>query len=289
MKCSSPGVYLDGRFYGLVKDYPFEEVEKKGPDALQKAVAYRYVKEYKIGDEILRAAYMLPYRGIIEPNTPRRNLPIGIYFIRKGRKRYKEYISRPRTLKEKEAYALGQEKDIMFAIMNGEYNVDEFADNQLNMMDIGTDTYMPPIHSNDDPLNMLVKLAIRLMCAPFGPYGKRMEALAINKLKGSEGANIRNNLKRALWLNANMTPNKACLCMEIFQKELGLVIRDKPGCMHPMHTNGKMIAIFPTGPRFEIHDEDILDATDLITQAICDSSIDDEREAAKKKNKDKEK
>lgn len=271
-----PGVHLDGTYYGVIKDYPFDKVAEKGPNALQKAVAYRYHREISIGGEIVRADYMLPFRKILDRHDPINGLKPGIYFRKMKHNEYKELIIRPRTPEEAEAYSPSQEKDIIFAMMTGEYLPNEFADNQLNLADIGTDVYLPPIHPDDDPLNMILKLAIRLKGAPFAPYGKRIEAQALNRKTKTEGANMRNNVRRAMWLNTSLSPNKMCQYADWWQFRTAIIIADCPDAMHPMRIpSGKMLVVFPNGAPFEINSEDLIDISDMISDAILSSSTEE--------------
>ena len=131
--------------------------------------------------------YMFPYRGIILKNESLLGKLPGIYFIKKKHDQYSEFLIRPRTPDEAIEYSPKKEADMVFAIMSGDYVPNDFSDSQLNLADIGTDVYLPPIHTDDDPLNMILKLAIRLKGASFAPYGKRLEALALDRNSGTEG------------------------------------------------------------------------------------------------------
>lgn len=267
------GVFLDGIYYGVVEDYPFEDVKQRGPDALRKAVAYRYERRIQVGDEVLTESLMLPYRGIITSEMKRWELPIGVWLKKLNHCTYREVIVRPQTAKEAQEYATGKEEDIVAAIIENMYSPDQFADNQLNMADIGTDIYLPPIHSDDDPLNMLLKIAIRLKAASFAPYGKRLEALAVDRNGSGEKANIRNNVKRALFSNKALSPSKFCQYSDNWQFDSAFIIRDHPGAMHPMHIpEGKALVIYPGGVPFEINNEDLIDAADLIAEAVIESA-----------------
>lgn len=285
------GVFLGDTYYGVIEDYPFEDVKERGPDALRKAVAYRYERSIQVGDEVLTESLMLPYRGIITGEMKRWELPIGIWLKKLNHCTYREVIVRPQTVKEAQDYATGKEEDIIVAIMENEYSPDQFADNQLNMADIGTDIYLPPIHSDDDPLNMLLKLAIRQKGASFAPYGKRLEALAVDRNGSGEKANIRNNVKRALFTNRALSPSKFCQYSDNWQFDSAFIIRDHPGAMHPMHIpEGKMLVIFPGGVPFEIDGANLIDAADLIAEAVVESAkeIEAAEDAKKAKKASKE-
>ena len=83
------GIYLGGIYYGVIEDYPFEDVKVRGPDALKKAIAYRYERAIKVGDEILLESLMLPYRGIITSEMKRQELPIGIWLKKVNSHKYR--------------------------------------------------------------------------------------------------------------------------------------------------------------------------------------------------------
>lgn len=284
------GVYLGETYYGVIEDYPFEAVKEKGPAALRKAVAYRYERKIQVGDEVLLESLMLPYRGIIEPGKNRWNLPVGIWLKKKNHSTYREVIVRPRTEEEAIQYSTGREEDIVVAIMEDEYIPDQFADNQLNLADIGTDIYMPPIHADDDALNMLLKLGIRLKGASFAPYGKRLEALAVDRNGSGEKANIRNNVRRALFVNKALSPSKFCQYGDNWQFVSAIILKDAPNAMHPMHIpKDKMLVIFPHGVPFEINNDDLINAGDMIAEAVIESAKEVEAAENDKKSKRKEK
>ncbi len=282
------GVFLGSTYYGVIEDYPFEDVKKRGPDALRKAVAYRYERRIQVGDEVLTESLMLPYRGIIDSSKKRWELPIGIWMKKINHSTYREIIVRPQTEQEAKDYATGKEEDIIIAILENEYSPNQFADNQLNMADIGTDIYLPPIHPDDDPLNMILKLGIRLKCASFAPYGKRLEALAVDRNGSGEKANIRNNVKRALFANRALSPSKFCQYGDNWQFDAAFILKDHPGAMHPMHLpEGKMLVIYPGGVPFEIQAENLINAADMISEAVIESAKETDLAAANKRDKKK--
>lgn len=276
----SRGVYLGGDYYGSIQDYPFEKVRQKGPDALQKAVAYIYHKEMKVLGQTMVADYLMPYRGILDKHQPITGLKPGFYFTKIKRDKYQETIIRPRTPKEKEMYHPSQIKDMLYAMVSGEITPDEFADPQLNLADIGTDTYQPPIHVDDDPANMLLKMGIRLKAASFAPYGKRLEAQVSDK-NSSAGANKRNNVRRAMWLNTSLSPSKLCEYGDAWEFDIAIVLRDRPGAMHPMRIpKDKMLVVYPISPPFEIETPNLLDIRDMISDAILSSSTEERSKRA---------
>lgn len=277
------GVYLDGTYFGVIEEYPWEAVEQKGPMALRKAVAYIYDTGFQVGGAVLESHFMFPYRGIIEGDLSINDLDIGIWFKKIRHDKYRKIIRYPKTPREKEEYRQGKEQDIVTAVLDNKYSIDQFADMQLNLSDAGTDVYLPPIHEDDDFLNTMMKMAIRLKCASFAPYGKRLEALAVDRSKGVEGANIRNNTKRALWLNFAMSPSKFGQYGDVWQVEPAIILKDMPGAMHPMHIpEGKMLVMYPNGIEFPINSEDLIDVSDLVAEAMVATV---KAEESKKKRK----
>ena len=81
---------------------------------------------------------------------------------------------------------------------------------------------------DDDPLNMILKLGIRLKCASFAPYGKRLEALAVDRNGSGEKANIRNNVKRALFANRALSPSKFCQYGDNWQFDAAFILKCQP-------------------------------------------------------------
>lgn len=270
-----------------VEDCSWETIMSNDPHALKKGVAYRVTREVGFGDSGLRYGWLLPYRGTILGEFSYNTAKVGIWHKKIGHDRYKTIIIRPRTPKEAAEYKIGNEKDLVAATLNNEYMPDQFADNSLNLADIGTDIYRPPMHTDDDPLNMLMKIGIRLKAAPFDPYGKRLEALAVDKTKGVEGANIRNNTRRAIRLNKAMSPAKFMQYADVWQFEPAFILRDRPGSMHPMGIpDGKMLIIYPSGIPFDIDPDNLIDISDIVADAIAETSSDDYN--LSKKTKDTE-
>lgn len=259
-------VYLDGVPY-RVEDYPLDYMTHNDPSPLKKGIAYRYVKNTMVGNSMLTSSYLLPYRGFVKDDFSYKDAKVGIWCKKISKDRNIEVIVRPRTIEEKLEYQVGKEKDLVAATLNYDFTIDQFSD-ELTQSDIGTDVYLPPIHIDDDPLNMLLKMAIRLKGAPFEPYANRLKALAVDKRKGVEGANIVNNSKRGLKLNRTMSPTKFMQFSDTWQVEPAIIIRDLPQAMHKMSIpEGKMLVIYPNGVPFDINQDDLIDIADMVTDA----------------------
>lgn len=257
---------INGKYY-RVEDYPpKEKVDKLGPNAFKKGIAYRYTSDL--------TKMLFPYHGTVDDpaDFSFSTLDVGIWYVKKGYDKYAMRIVRPRTKTEREAYRIGQEKDIVTAVVGREFAPEQFADVTKYAADSGNDIFIPPLHSDDDPLNLLVKAAIITKAAPFEPYGKRLEALAVEKKHGVEGVNIRNNAKRAIKLNNTMSPNKAKQYAETWQLELAFIVRDQPDAMHPMFEDGEMLVIYPSGYPFKIEPDKLIDASNMIQELVADPS-----------------
>lgn len=273
MKLSTSAAMIEGSYF-RVEDYPWEDVEKNGPFALKKGVAYRYETDFSKG--------LFPYRGITGDNFNFKTAKVGIWFKRLSHSEYKKIIVYPRTQKQAAEYRLGQEKDIIAAVLQNEFLPDQFADSDYAAADSGASVYMPPIHTDDDSLNMLMKIAIRQKAAPFEPYGRRLQAMAVDKRPGTERSNAKNNAKRGILKNKAMSMGKFAQYSDAWQLESAIVIRDLPHAMHPMHIpKGKALVIYPGGLPFQINQEDLIDVTDMVAEAITDtdtnqSGVDDD-------------
>ena len=136
-------------------------------------------------------------------------------------------------------------------------------------------------------MNMLMKLGIRLKCAPFEPYGARMRALAVDsRKKGIEGSNIVNNNKRGLRLNRAMSPSKFMQFCDIWQLDSAIIIKDSPNAMHRMNIpEDKMLVIYPGGIPFDICQDDLIDASDMIAEAVASTTANEAHQ--KKKSAEK--
>lgn len=257
---------INGKYYRVEEYPPKEKIQELGPNAFKKGIAYRYISDL--------TKMLFPYHGIIDDPSDFSfaTLDVGIWYVKKGRDKYAMRIVRPRTKTEREIFRIGSERDIVTAVVGREFAPEQFADVTKYAADSGSDIFIPPLHADDDPLNMLVKSAIITKAAPFEPYGKRLEALAVEKKHGVEGVNIRNNAKRAIKLNTTMSPNKAKQYAETWQLELAFIIRDQPDAMHPMFENGEMLVIYPSGYPFNIDSDKLIDVSSMVQGLVVDSS-----------------
>lgn len=274
---STLSVTIEGKYY-RVMPYPYDEIEQKGPDILRKGIAYQVKTSLTKG--------LFPYRGIVgrKAHINRARDRVGLYMKEITPGRYEPRFVRPRTKKERQEYALGRERDIAHGIVEGKIDKSLLLD--LDMVPTGGtgDAFLPPIRTEDDPLNRLMKLAIRLKNAPFGPYGKRLEALAVDR-SSIEGSNIKNNAKRAILNNTAMSPTKCIMYADSYEFELAFIIRDVPGAANPMFEDGKMLVLFPSGPAFEIDPAMLVDSRELILDAIHESKASDGHKLKKEKKK----
>lgn len=262
------GATIEGKYY-RVMDFPYQEVEEKGPDILRKGIAYR------IDTDITKGLF--PYRGIVGRREAinRKTARVGIYMKHLGGDQYAMRIVRPHTKKEQAEYKLGEEYNIAAAIVSGQVSPSDLIDTQIVTSVVSSDDmFKPPVRAQDDPLNTIIKMGIRLKNAPFGPYGKRMEAVAVDK-SGIEGTNTKNNNRRGYFKNATMSPTKAQFNADVWGFDLVFLLRDKPGTPYPMFKDGEMLAVFASGPPFEIDPSKIVDARELIRDAIQETNRDE--------------
>ena len=260
---------IEGKYY-RVQDFPYDEVSQKGPRVLRKGVAYRIETDMTRG--------LFPYRGTLgkkEGFDPYQR-QVGIYMRDLGNNRYVMKLARPHNYREAEEYSLDKARDIVAATIDHEYLPDQFMDVKVRLGANG-ESFLPPIYPDDDPLNTIMKIAIRKKDAPFEPYGKRLEALAVDRTKGVEGINIRNNLRRALKTNHTMSPSKALQISDTWQFQIAIIVADAPGAMHPMFSDGKSaLIIYPDGIPFDLKEMELINVDDLVTQGINDT-IEEER------------
>lgn len=262
--------YINNKYY-KVEDYPLDPwkdiIIETDPDTiLKKSVAYRYKSDLTRG--------LFPYHGEIVDDLDRNTCPVGIYYKHKSHGRFKIVIIRPRTPAERRVHGLNQELSLAAAIMNGEYSADDFVDSKLNAGDMGRDAYLPPIRTGDDFLSKIVKLAIRLKAAPIEPYGKRMAALAVDQRRSIEVNNIKNNAIRRHRDNSTMSPSKAMQDSDAWQLEMVVGIRNAPGAMHKIQgipDNGVLL-LYPNGAPFDLKKAELINAEDLLTEAIAETS-----------------
>lgn len=277
MGLSMTGIILEGRYY-TVLDFPEEEVKRIGPKALRKACAYRYNTEMTHG--------IFPYWGVIDRHElktwDRTTARVGLYFIELKDGTHRLTLVPTRTEEQQKEYRIGNEKDILAAVMGGSYSPDQFMDTLIKSS--SGDVFMPPLREADDFLNSIMKTAIRLKATPFDTYKKRLEALAADRTKRSEGINIANNSKRALLNNDSLSASKFLTYADTWELEAAIVVRDAPGADNPMFEDGKMLVIYPNGISFEIPNDKLVNIADYINENLekkesSESEIADEREA----------
>lgn len=269
-------VMIDGVYY-RVEDYPHRKDVDIGPYTLKKGIAYRYVTDITKG--------LFPYRGIMDEHFSWKKSPVGLYLRKRRHDRHEVVVVRPRTAKEAAEHKLGREIDTVAAVLGNQYRPDQFMDNSLTSSDVGTEVYLPQIRAGDDFLNKMIKLFIRKKEAPLEPYGRRMEAMAVDKSRGSvERSNSRNNYIRAIRTNSSCSPGMFEKFLYFWEGECALILRDKPGAMHPMGIpEGKMLVLFPDGVPFEINQEDLLNASPMISEAVAASTEEERIMEIKKK------
>lgn len=260
----SCGVIIEGQYYS-VQDFPREDINEFGPTMVRKGVAYRYITDM--------ITCLLPYRGMLDKHEKWNPYDSKVGFYLKKKKLTDGYLIKctfPRTKEEKEEYAISREKNYVQAVLEHDYAPDQFLD--LKMVATNGDAFMPGIRTEDDFLNKIMKLCIRMKEAPYDLYGKRIEAMCPPGSKPIEGTNMRNNNKRGLINNTTMSPTKYSLNSDVYQIETAIIVRDAPGAIDPILPNGEMLIMYPNGANFKIDPEKLVDATPLINRAIVESS-----------------
>lgn len=262
--------FLEGKPY-RVMDFPYDEVEKKGPHILRKGMAYRINTDMTKG--------LFPYRGIIDldEHWSSYQAPVGIYFKETKSGKYKMRIAYPHSKKEKQEYSLDREQSIMAGVINQSFALDQFT-NISSSIGVDGEAFMPPIHVDDDFLNTILKTAIRLKEAPFEPYGKRLEALAVDRSKGVEGQNIRNNSKRAVVNNKACSASKFRVYTDVWGLEAVIIVRDAPDAEYRMFPDDSALVLFTNGIPFEIKPEKLIDVSEYVSSGIANSNRTDESE-----------
>ena len=182
----------------------------------------------------------------------------------------------PENKQEAEQYKLSKEKDMVAAIIGNDIDPNEFK--ELSVDASKGDSFIPPIKTNDDFLNKIIKMGIRLKDAPFAPYGKRLKALAINKSNGIEGTNMMNNIKRGILINHAMSPSRAIICADTWELDVAVIVRDRPGAANPMFEDGSMMVIYPNSEPFEIAQDLLINTDDMIHEAIVDTKHEEDNE-----------
>ena len=277
-KLKTPGLMVNGKFY-RVMDFPRERVEKEGPGCLVRAVAYRIKTQLTDG--------LFPYRGIIDslPLTAK-NSDVGIYFHKKKNGKYAMLVRYPMNKRERELYSAKNEMDVAVAFLNRTLSIDQLT-NIAASVGMEGKAFRPPISMEDDMLNKIMKLGIRLKNAPFEPYGKMLEQ-SVGNTKTAEGTNIRNNTRRMLYSNHAMSSSKFALCADTWQMDAAVILKDAPGAMNPMLPDGKMLILYPNGYKFEIDPKKLVDAEEMVEAAIMESAVDEDLAALEKEKAERE-
>lgn len=263
-KLDFDAIFIDSNMY-TVADLPdMQEIEEEGPDLFRLNMAYRIKTDMTNG--------IFPYRGVIKKGDKwgQHSGKPGIYLKRDEYCRWHMKLIYPETKQDADKYKPDKVKNMVAAIISNEIESDNFREMTVDASK--GDSFIPPIKTNDDFLNKIVKMGIRLKDSPFAPYGKRLKALAMNKASGIEGTNMMNNIKRGIMVNHAMSPSRAMACTDTWELEMALVLRDKPGAANPMFEDGSAMVIYPNGEPFDINQDNLVDAEDLINEAIIETN-----------------
>ena len=271
MNLNSYGIEIGTTWYRVLP-FPWEKFEKKGPDCLDKVVAYTF--------DGLSKGFVFPYRGIWkEKEWSTDNTKVGVYVIKYKRDPiWRIRLRRPKTKDEVNIYTEKRAKNAAAAVLNREYPTDKFT-NIIQSVGMDGKAFMPPVRADDDALNAIIKTAMRKKGAPFSPYGKMLETYSTST-NPAEGANRKNNSKRSLYKNDTMSMNKAIMYANIWGLDFAIVIKDAPDALYPMFEDGTQLVYYPTGHEFDLDLKKMKPAKDYIQQAIEESaeSIDDDME-----------
>lgn len=268
---------IEGKCYN-VEDFDRERAIVEGPKYLYRGRAYRIDTDMTKG--------LFPYRGEIRKgdkwsphSTP------GIYVKRSKRDpdKWLIKIAYPRGEKQREEYALGKDQDAVAAIVGHEWRPNSFYDLNVHLSNTTSDVFKPPIRMGDDVLNTLMKMGIRIKEAPFEPYGKRLESLAVDRSKGIEGINMRNNSRRGLLNNTAMSANKFVLYSDVWELEAAIILKDVEDSSNPMFEDGKMLVIYPNGAPFEIETDKLVDIAPMVRDAVLENSTENQNELLEEK------
>lgn len=258
---------IDGKCY-YVEDFDRQRAVEEGPEYLCRG------RGYKINTELTHGIF--PYRGEIHKGDKWSPfMEPGIY-IKRSKLHPGEWtikIAYPRNKKQRDEYALDKEQDALAAIVGHEWGPGQFIDLNVNVSKGNGNAFRPPIRVGDDPFNTIMKMAIRAKNAPFEPYGKRLESLAIDRSKGIEGINMRNNARRGLMTNSAMSGNKFVLNADVWELEAAIILKDVEGSSNPMFDEGEMMVIFPNGAPFEIPQDKLIDISDMVREAILENQL----------------
>jgi len=93
--------YLEGTPF-RVEDYPWDIVERDGPSALKKGIAYRYEKKTKFGDTCLITSGLFPFRGVTKDDFSYSTAKVGFWSRKISHDEYKLILVRPRSMQERE-------------------------------------------------------------------------------------------------------------------------------------------------------------------------------------------
>ena len=263
-------VFIDNAMFTVLDLPDTVSIEEEGPDV------FRLNNAYRINTDMTKGIF--PYRGVIKKGTKwgHRSGKPGIYLKKDEYERWHIKLIYPENKQEAEQYKLSKEKDMVAAIIGNDIDPNEFK--ELSVDASKGDSFIPPIKTNDDFLNKIIKMGIRLKDAPFAPYGKRLKALAINKSNGIEGTNMMNNIKRGILINHAMSPSRAIICADTWELDIAVIVRDRPGAANPMFEDGSMMVIYPNSEPFEIAQDLLINTDDMIHEAIVDTKHEEDNE-----------
>lgn len=263
LNLKSYGIEIGTTWYHVLP-FPCEKFKKKGPDVLDKVVAYTF-------DSVLSKRFVFPYRGVWNNNDKwsTSTTKVGLYVIKKNDK-WIYRLRRPKTKEEAALYNIDNAKNAAIAVLNREYPTERFT-NIIQSVGMDGKAFMPPVRTRDDALNSYIKTGIRLKHAPFGPYGKMLETYSTST-NPAEGANRKNNAKRSFFKNDTMSIIKAIMYCIIWGIDMAIILKDAPNVAYPMFDDGTQLIYYPTGNEFEIDVNKLKPASEYIQKAIEESA-----------------
>jgi hypothetical protein len=218
-------IVIDYAVYHVIN---YDEGIKKG---FKKSVAYLIETDF--------INIVLPYKGVLKDIDPEKRTP-GIYSSRKTTA-HRFILPNKNVRAQYSPDNIQSTKDDIFSKGN-------FVKGDI-IIDTDGEIFKPRIKPDDD-LNLKVfKTAVNLKNISLSSYDNRFQAIDI----GTNPSNRKSNAKKAILNNDSLSSNKLIQLADVMDLDVAVVIKDRPGSMFPMLTDGKPIIMYSNNA-FQLND-----------------------------------
>lgn len=183
---------------------------------------------------------VLPFRGVLKDIDNDKRFP-GIYISKKNPNIHRFILPKHKNSEEYSIDNIRKTDKNIFSKGN-------FVKGDI-LIDGDGEVFKPRINVDDDLTLKIFKVAYNLKNAPLSAFDNRFQAIDI----GTNPSNRKSNAKKAIVNNSSLSSTKLVQLGDVVDLDVAVVIKDKPGSVYPMRTDGKPIVLY-SGNSFPLKD-----------------------------------